>query len=705
MVDEVLSGTAALPGGWPTRFADRYPLQHAQTIAWLERALAEAAARRDAEREHGNQRLAEQRHLLARCTGADQLSLAVEEVATFGPQGGEKGYRIRTRDGLVFTGTVQLPTHEQPRAAVILAGHPAAAGAAAAERYLAAGLLTIQPCLAAAGRSFGDDASRRWLSFTDDELLHLFFFIVGGSLAGLEAVELRTIARSLARRADGSTLPVVFDFGGVKALPAAVAAALEPDLCGLLVLHPEAGALDRQERDARVNTIWGFHRSFDALALLALAEAVPLLFVEATATPSPLFARSTLCLGGAPPMSGNQSRRIGRVLGVAGEGRAALAAGIGVARWTAVPQPPTTERGEQRPAADLYREALESKLAFLERRHGTARTERQRRYTLADLTPARYRQRIVESLERVTGPPLPLAPERRVRTRLGVDRPTHAVYQVVLQSVPGIDVAGYLLVPHGAQRRPAVICQHGLGGRPEYLVGLDDEWLYDRVAQRLAEKGYVTFAPFMTWGWGGTPGRDALVKRAYALGVTPNRFEVAQLQAIIDFLQARPEVNSDRIAFYGLSYGGHASLWLTAHEPRLAAVVTAGHFNDWQDKLTSTEITAPLVRPTAYITVDEGYDMFTYNVLPEFGHAELATRFAPRPYMVENGLRDAVTPTAWVDREFARVKEVFAWMGAPEATELEHFDGPHRIWAEGTFGFLHRHLRDRLEGPEKEKRS
>jgi dienelactone hydrolase len=296
-----------------------------------------------------------------------------------------------------------------------------------------------------------------------------------------------------------------------------------------------------------------------------------------------------------------------------------------------------------------------------------------------------------------------LAPERRCRSRLVVDRPTHAVYQVVLQSVPGIDVAGYLLVPHGTQERPTVICQHGLSGRPEYLAGLEDEWIYDRVAQRLAEKGYVTFTPFMTWGWGGTPGRDALVKRAYALGITPNRFEVAQLQAIVDFLQARPEVQSDRIAFYGLSYGGHASLWLSAHEPRLAAVITAGHFNDWQDKLTNTEITAPLVRPTAYSTVDEGYDMFTYNVLREFSHAELATRFAPRPYMVENGLRDAVTPTAWVDREFARVQEVFAWMGAPQATGLEHFDGPHRIWAEGTFGFLHRHLRDRLERQEEEK--
>src|SRR5207245_1539382 len=122
------------------------------------------------------------------------------------------------------------------------------------------------------------------------------------------------------------------------------------------------------------------------------------------------------------------------------------------------------------------------------------------------------------------------------------------------------------------------ICQHGRGGRPESLVGVgsnleEGEWIYDRFAQRLAEKGYVTFAPFMNWGWGTTAARDGLVKPAFALGVTPNRLEVAQLHAIVDFLRARPEVVADRIGFYGLSYGGHASLWLGAHERRLAAVV------------------------------------------------------------------------------------------------------------------------------------
>ncbi|MCX6047494.1 MAG: dienelactone hydrolase family protein, partial [Chloroflexi bacterium] len=345
----------------------------------------------------------------------------------------------------------------------------------------------------------------------------------------------------------------------------------------------------------------------------------------------------------------------------------------------------------------LYQRSFLSKLAHLETLHTAARQGLQQRYALTEITPEQYRQRVAESLDRTAGPALPETTDRRVQTRCILRRPAYDLYEVVLESVPGVEVAGYLLVPPNPQPAPAIICQHGLGGRPDGLVGFEDRfeglWVYDRFPQRLAEKGYVTFVPFMNWGWPQTGTRDQLVKLAYALGFAPNRFEVAQLHAIVDFLQARPEVISDRIAFYGLSYGGHASLWLCGHEPRLAAVLTAGHFNDWQTKLTSLELSPPLVRPTSFVSVDEGYDMFNYNILNELGHAELVTRFAPRPHFIENGLQDSVTPTAWVDREFARVQAVFDWLGAGDQTELEHFAGPHRVWSEGSFRFLHRHLR------------
>jgi dienelactone hydrolase len=232
-----------------------------------------------------------------------------------------------------------------------------------------------------------------------------------------------------------------------------------------------------------------------------------------------------------------------------------------------------------------------------------------------------------------------------------------------------------------------VIVQHGLGGRPEALVGLEelpDQWIYDRVGERLAQQGYVVFAPFMNWGWGRTTDRDGLAKRSFALGIAPNRPEAAQLAAIVSFLSARPEVAPGRIGFYGLSYGGHAALWLTPDEVSLASVVVSGHFSQWQDKLFSTERAAALT----YVCVDEGLDMFHFNILNELGHAELLTARLPRPTMVESGLNDPVIPPDWVKAEFAVAEARYEAAHARAKIRLQLFPGPHRIWSEASFRFL-----------------
>jgi len=693
-----LPGTIYLAPARRTAFYDFYQKQYAQTLAWLQRAVDEAAVTRDRQRRSDAPYQAELRQRLAQCSGAEQISLAATQVEQSPTAGGATAYQVQSAGGLLYTGLLWEPAPSIPlRGVVILGGEDDDATEPLISHYHAQGLRVILPCLARTQHSFKDHPSRHWYYFTDDELLHLFFFVCGGSLAGLEAAELLTITQALGHTG-GETLPVALHLGGRHLLGATVAAALAPGQAGLqpyqlLVLPQTVAALDHQETDQRVNTIWNFHRDFDALTLLDLAGA-DLLFLEQTPTPSACFSRASAWFG---TQGDKPQRQVARLITPTLEKLAASVATMLVP--AAQPALPPTQFTVELAAADeLYQQALTHKVAYLEAMHETARQQRQQRYTLTELSPTEYQARVAQSLDRVAGPPLPETLDRHAQTRLVGRRSTYDLYEVVLESVPGIEVAGYLLVPPGGQPAPAIICQHGLGGRPEALAGINDrledsQWVYDRFAQRLAERGYVVFVPFMNWGWAPTALRDRLVKHAYALGFAPNRFEVAQLHAVVDFLQARPEVFSARIAFYGLSYGGHASLWLCAHEPRLAAVVTAGHFNEWQTKLLNPEIVPPLVRPTAYVTVDEGYDMFNYNVLNELGHAELATRFAPRPQMIENGLQDTVTPTSWVNREFARTQAVFAWLDAADQVELEHFNGPHRVWAEGSFRFLERHLR------------
>lgn len=692
-----------------TGFYDRYREQYEQSVAWMERELARLAAQRDADRSHDAAWLRAQRERLAGCTGFDQAHSNVIHTELDPLVAGVSRYRVETENGLSFGGLVWEPVAGEPQGIVVIGGGEPAAWHEQIALYRSAGLRVVMPCLAQPLRTYADDPQRHWYTFADDELLHLFFFIVGGSVAGLEATEVAAVSAALAQQ-QGERLPVALHLRDRHLITALIAAAFAP--VDLLLLGPEVGALEHQESDVRVNTLWGFHRHFDGLTLLQLAQTPHLLFLDPLATPSPAYSRARLWFeetaDGEPvtdrrtvarmvaPEPDALAHAVAAALGTTGRTLSAAAASVGEQQWQAA-----------------YRSALDSKLAYLEGLHVSARQHRERRYDPTALTPEAYRARVAASLGRVAGPPLPETADRRPRTRRVLQQPAYALYEVLLSSVAGhddgdgshthdmdrdVDVAGYLLLPTDSTPAPAIICQHGVGGRPDALVGLNDrlerQWVYDQFARRLAEKGYVVFVPFMNWGWPTTPARDRLVKHAYALGIAPNRFEVAQLHAIVDFLAGRPEVRTDRMAFYGLSYGGHASLWLCAHEARLAAVVTAGHFNDWQPKLTSTDISPPQERPTSFITVEEGYDMFNYNVLNELGHAELATRFAPRPYFVENGLRDSVTPTAWVDREFARVQAVFTRMDAAERVGLEHFHGPHRVWAEGSFRFLERHLRD-----------
>jgi hypothetical protein len=704
MTEIALPGTELLTPDRHTAFADRYHKQYAQTLAWLQRDLQEKARRRDAGRAHTPAQQRELRRMLAELTGAAQLQGAQTVLAEQLIHDGQGAlYTLTTPSGVIFTGRTIDPPDRRPRAMIIGSWEFDDVPMPRIQAYLAQGLRVVVPCLAQERHSFRDHPQRRWYHFNDAELLHLFFFIVGGSLCGLEATELNTIAAHFGR--DGEqALPVALDLSGRHTLPAVVAAALAPDLAPsiqpdyrVLLLDESAHLLDHQELDARVNTIWHFHTHFDALNLFGLLSPADLLFVEDAPTPSSAYSRAHAWFAGQAA----QPAQLPAVTRLVAPSPLELAAAV--ARYLAGTddfenhEKESTERtADQQDGEAHYRSTLESKLAFLQDLHSHAAHARAARYNHAELEPASYRQRIADSIHHVSGLPLPETADRRPRTRLIAAPPAYDLYEVVLEGVAGVETAGYLLLPRKAEPQPAIICQHGLGGRPEILAGLDNNlaggWIYDRFAQRLAEKGYVVYVPFMNWGLAPTGARDALVKHAYPLGCSPNRFEVAQLHAIVDFLQGRPEVVGDRVAFYGLSYGGHASLWLCAQEPRLCAVVTAGHFNDWQRKLTSLELSPPLVRPTCYASVDEGYDMFNYNVLNHLDHVQLMTRYAPRPHMIENGLQDTVTPTAWVDQEFARVRELFTWLKAPGHAELEHFNGPHRVWAEGSFAFLHRHL-------------
>ncbi|MDY0168967.1 MAG: dienelactone hydrolase family protein [Thermoguttaceae bacterium] len=274
-----------------------------------------------------------------------------------------------------------------------------------------------------------------------------------------------------------------------------------------------------------------------------------------------------------------------------------------------------------------------------------------------------------------------------VRTRKVYDQPGWTGYEVVMDVFPDVIAYGLLLLPKGigpGERRPVVVCQHGLEGRPQNVVEGDSR-AYINYGALLADRGFIVFAPQNLYLF-----RDrfrTLQRKANPLGKTLFSVIVPQHRQMTDWLKTLPQVDPERIGFYGISYGGKTAMRVPPLVPNYCLSICSADFAEWIWKNTSQRF------PSGYLFTGE-YEIWEYNLGNTFNYAEMAAMIAPRPFMVERGHFDGVAPDEAVAYEYAKVRRLYAaQLGIPERTEIEWFVGPHAIHGVGTFEFLHRHLR------------
>jgi cephalosporin-C deacetylase-like acetyl esterase len=255
---------------------------------------------------------------------------------------------------------------------------------------------------------------------------------------------------------------------------------------------------------------------------------------------------------------------------------------------------------------------------------------------------------------------------------------------------PDVFAWGVLLLPRDikpGERRPVVVCQHGLEGLPGDTITDDPKangyGAYKAFSARLAERGFVVFAPHNPYR--GVDKFRILQRKANPLGRSIFSVILAQHDRILDWLSEQPFVDPKRIGFYGLSYGGKTAMRVPSLLDRYCLSICSADFNEWITKCVTIDA------PYSYLYTIE-YDMYEFNLGHTFNYAEMAALIAPRPFMVERGHHDGVAPDEWVAHEYARVRRFYAKLGIPEKTEIEFFNGPHTINGQGTFKFLHRHL-------------
>jgi cephalosporin-C deacetylase-like acetyl esterase len=275
-----------------------------------------------------------------------------------------------------------------------------------------------------------------------------------------------------------------------------------------------------------------------------------------------------------------------------------------------------------------------------------------------------------------------------VRSRRVFDESKYTGYEVVMDVFPDVIAYGILLLPNGikpGEKRPVVVCQHGLEGRPRDVADPKvNNPAYHKFAVKLAEQGFITFSPQNLYIFGDR--FRTLQRKANPLKKTLFSVIVPQHQQITDWLKTLPAVDPARIAFYGLSYGGKSAMRIPPLISNYCLSICSADFNEWVWKNASTH------SPYSYVWTGE-YEIFEFDLGGTFNYAEMAALIAPRPFMVERGHFDGVAPDETVAYEFAKVFHLYdAKLGIGDRCKIEFFVGPHTINGQGTFVFLRHQL-------------
>ncbi len=542
----------------------------------------------------------------------------------------------------------------------------------------------------------GDDASLKRSDQTHREWIYRQAFHVGRHIIGYE-VQKVLAAVDWARQRSPSSTPVLVAGVGEGALVAFYAGACDPRI-NVVELHGYFGSRERIWSEPIYRNLYGLLREFGDAEIAGLISPRSLLIVPAD---SPAVDDQK---GSVPAFDLQQARReidfippaardSVQVIVDREESAKAPVALIPDRRQSFDPVARHTRLFRQLEdhiqslvrQSDAVRDEFFLYAAEPELRPGKWSTDKQH----PTLDPARFveagrqfrRLFDEQAIGKFDEPLLP--PDARSRKILETDKWT--AYDVVLDVHPELFAWGLLVLPKGiesGERRPVVVCQHGRGGLPRDTVD-GHKTAYNDFAARLAERGFITFAPHNLYR-----GEDRyrwLDRKANAIGCTLFSFITVSHRQILSWLKTQPCVDPNRIAFYGLSYGGETAVRVPAILEDYCLSICSGDFNQWTRKVAATDF------PNGFMKSIE-WEMPYWNLGPTFDYAEMAYLIFPRPLMVERGHHDRVSTDCWVGHEYAKVRWLYAQFGMADRTEIEFFQGGHAINGQGTFAFLHKQL-------------
>ncbi len=239
-------------------------------------------------------------------------------------------------------------------------------------------------------------------------------------------------------------------------------------------------------------------------------------------------------------------------------------------------------------------------------------------------------------------------------------------------------IRSWLVLPEGAsarQQAPLLLWVHG-GPMSSW-----NSWSWRWNPWLMAARGYAVLLPDPALSTG--YGQEFIARAQHDWGART----FADVMAATEAVAARPDIDADRVAMMGGSYGGYMANWMAGHTDRFQAIVS--HAGLWVlDQMFGTTDHPMFWRPQfgEPLTKPEMYEVNS----PHLHVGQIRT-----PMLVIHGDKDYRVPISealrlWWDLSSRGAEAKFLYF--PDENHWILTPGNARIWYETVFAFLAQHV-------------
>jgi hypothetical protein len=250
----------------------------------------------------------------------------------------------------------------------------------------------------------------------------------------------------------------------------------------------------------------------------------------------------------------------------------------------------------------------------------------------------------------------------------------------------GLKARAVLALPkNGKTPFPLIIAQHGVSSSPANVFGFNNpDGAYHSYGLALLKQGFAVLAPANI---SFAHPRTRLHRLCLLLGTTLAGLEVGKLRRLLDYVVTLPEIDEDRIGMWGLSHGGHYTMFTAPLEKRIKAAIVCAFFND---RLHKMAISSPLY--SCFLDVDDEHIWIPGWFKGGFTDSNLLSLVCPRAVQIQQGKADGIGWWPLQEAEYQRLKAHYVKLEIEDRVEYAGHNWGHEIMVDEGIAFLRRWL-------------